>query len=245
MTLSDFLPEARCLSSAYDLLAANSLAPAVPADFPWPPGFGFRYWLNAVDDFLFFKERTFMGLFGSSADEDLVLIVGTHTFLQWVKDAEGDPRSWTTSDGVSGNVEHGFSDVYGGISVVGASGPVITLRQFLEAQQKTSRPVTIVGHSLGAAVGGIAAADASFPRFVLFAMPKWGDLGLTKALRAKARTNSIVVRNSQDYVPMQPPLPIYQSWLPEITFNSDELGVGGSAEERHSMNGCYLRACST
>ena len=73
-------------------------------------------------------------------------------------------------------------------------------------------------------------------------MPKASDIILSKHVLNKAE-NPIVARNVQDMVPMAPPLPLYQSVLPEAWFNSDVMGLIGSDAARHNMADCYLAAC--
>jgi hypothetical protein len=181
-----------------------------------------------------------MGIVAETPEEAVIVYVGTHTNLQWIKDIQARPRSWTTRDGVSGQVEHGFSDVYEATTL---NKSAITLRQYIGQLNQKKKPLHVIGHSLGAAAGGIAAADSFSPRFSLFAMPKWGDVGLSRHLNSKARPGSSVIRNVQDVVPMAPPFPVYQSVLPELWFNSDMLGISGGDAARHSMQDCYLAAC--
>ena len=165
---------------------------------------------------------------------------GTHTTLQWVKDAQYIPRPWTTLDGCTGVVETGFSDVYLATTLVNAG---IGLRDYVARLNAARKPLIVIGHSLLAAMGAIVAADCLLPRATLFAMPKWGDIGLSAHLLMKGSTR--VVRNVQDVVPMAPPFKIYQSVgaARSLWFNSDMMGVAGDAESRHSMANCYLPAC--
>jgi len=230
------------MAATYDLLPQNSLTPDIPPDFPWPDGFSFVSHLNVTDKVLFFKETSFAGLIGRSDVEDLVIILGTHNPLEWIEDFEGNPESYTTADGCACQVEHGFHQFYQEITV--RMPTPIALTAWMAIQSRGTRPAIIIGHSLGAACGGIVSADAYAPRYVLFAMPKWGDIVGSKHLRDKGRAGSGVPRNVQDVVPMAPPLAIFQSVLPESWFNSDMMGIPGGDSARHSMQDCYLAACA-
>ena len=228
------------MSAAYGLLSQNSLTPSLPGDFPRLPGYTFFASLTASNHFLFFPtEKTFMGLVSTSPDGDCLDIIGTHTTLQWWLDLQAKARAWTSVDGCSCQVEDGFAEVYEGITLTNSGMP---LRDYIAKQGKQRKPLIIRGHSLGAAVGLLAAGDAFLPVPRLFAMPKASDIILSKHVLNKAE-NPIVARNVQDMVPMAPPLPLYQSVLPEAWFNSDVMGLIGSDAARHNMADCYLAAC--
>lgn len=229
------------MAAAYELLAQGSLQPKLPDDFPRPDGFEFFSYLTAANHLLFFPtEKTFMGLAATSELEDLLVIIGTHTALQWWFDAQAKPKSWTTVDGIYCQVEEGFSDVYDGITLTNTDTP---LRDYIARQGKQRKPLRILGHSLGASVGGLAAGDAFNPRLRLFAMPKFSDIVLSKHISGKMTGDSVVIRNVQDDVSMTAPFNTYQSVLPEVWFNSDAIGVGPSPSDKHNMAGSYLHAC--
>ena len=240
MTLRDTLPDATLMAATYGLLG-NGLTPSLPADFPRPPGVSFFSCLTADNHLLFFPyEKTFMGLAGTSDEEDLLVILGTHTGLQWWLDMQARARMWTSVDGCSCQVEDGFATVYEGITLTNSGMP---LRDFVAKQGAKRKPLRIIGHSLGAAVAGLVAGDAYLPVLRPFAMPKFSDILLSKHVADKMDPESVVVRNVQDIVPMAPPLPPYQSVLPELWFNSDMMGIGAGDAARHSMQDCYLTAC--
>ena len=180
-----------------------------------------------------------MGLAATSPDADLLDIIGTHTNLQWWLDAQFKARNWTSVDGCSCQVEDGFATVYEGITLTNSGMP---LRDFVAKQGKRQKPLIIRGHSLGAAVGLIAAGDAYLPVPHLFAMPKASDLLLSKHLMSKAQ-DPIVARNVQDLVAINPPFPPFGSILPEAWFNSDLMAVPPQVAARHNMQDCYLAAC--
>ena len=242
MPLSDYLRDAQLESATYALLGQGSLVPTLPPGFPRWEGYEIFSFLTASNHFLFFKEeKTFMGLAATSAEEDLLAIIGTHTLLQWWLDAQAAPKPWTTVDGVSGVVESGFAEVYEGITMTNSGAP---LRDFVARQRRRQKPLRVITHSLGAAVGGLVAADAWQPLLRFFAMPKFSDIGISRHVASKMAPGSIVVRNVQDDVAMAPPFNTYQSVLPEAWFNSDALGVGPSAGDKHDMASSYQLACT-
>lgn len=228
------------MAAAYELLAIGGLQPPLPSTFPRMEGYEFFSYLTAANHILFFKEeKTLMGLAATSPDEDLLVILGTHTALQWWLDMQARPRQWTTVDGVSCMVESGFSEVYEGITLTNTDTP---LRDYVARQRKQQKPLRIIAHSLGASVGKLVAGDAFKPRLRLMAMPKASDVVLSHHIASKMTDDSVVLRNVQDDVPMTPPFPLYGSVLPEAWFNSDVLGVLGDPSSRHNMANCYLAA---
>ena len=228
------------MAATYGLLGAG-LTPPLPPGFPHLPGFEFFSYLTVTDKLWFWKEVSLMGLAATSPDEDLLVILGTHNFLEWAKDAMAIPRAWETLDGYKCNVEGGFADVYGEITLQNSG---MSLRSYVGALNEQKKPLRIIGHSLGAAVGGLVAGDAWKPNFTLFAMPLFGDINLSRHVFRKADPSSVCPRNVRDIVPIAPPFPLYQSILTEAWFNSDLLGIGGTDEDRHNMAGCYLKACT-
>jgi Lipase (class 3) len=249
-TLGLRLPEAQLMAASYGLLG-QGLTPALPDGFPHLPGFQFFSHLTVSDKILLgnvqlWKETSYIGLAATSDDEDLLVIVGTHNALEWIEDAVAVPRGWVTLDDYSCNVESGFAQVLGEITLQNSG---MSLRSYVNVLNQKKRKLRILGHSLGAAVGGLVAGDAFFPHYTLFAMPLFSDIGLSKHIFGKADPASMVIRNVRDVVPIAPPFPLYQSVLTEAWFNSDLLGLGGSDAERHGMGlsvaqpGCYLKAC--
>lgn len=238
--LGSKLPEARLMAAAYGLLD-QGLTPALPKDFPSFAGFQLTDYLTISDKIAWWSEKSLMGLSYTSVTEDMFVILGTHTFDQWLKDFTAIPRSWVTLDGFSCNVETGFGTVYGEISLANMQ---CSLRSYVRGLNESKRRLRIVAHSLGAAVGGLVAADHVNPHLSLFAMPLFSDIKLSRYIAAKADPDSLVAHNVRDIVPAAPPFPLYQSVLPEAWFNSDVLGIGGTDEERHTMS-TYVKACAS
>lgn len=238
-TLALRLPEAQLMAATYGLLGAG-LTPPLGSEFPLLPGFQLTDYLTISDKIAWWSEKSLMGLSLTSVDEDAFVILGTHTAAEWLKDFMAVPRSWETLDGFKCNVESGFADVYNEVTLANMQ---CTLRQYVGGLNQTKRRCRIIGHSLGAAVGGLVAGDHVNPYFTLFAMPLFSDIALSRHIFGKAAAPSIVPRNVRDVVPIAPPFPLYQSVLTEAWFNSDLLGIGGTDEERHTIS-TYVKACS-
>jgi hypothetical protein len=114
----------------------------------------------------------------------VVVIRGTGSLLEWLKDAQGLP---VPHDASNGHVEMGFSSIYGTMTYSAYSGG-----QFVGASSRASKgiavavpdgKVTVVGHSLGSALATYLALDLATIEKLgdrvttsMFASPHTGDV---------------------------------------------------------------------
>jgi hypothetical protein len=127
----------------------------------------------------FVAERT------DAAGQYAVVVRGTERFVEWVIDAEftlvKHPRA--------GEVEDGFWGVYTSMALVGSTSSMPLVNDLAEFATAGSQ-VTVVGHSLGAALATYLAFDLAthFPRAKvsarIFASPRPGDEAFTQAVDA-------------------------------------------------------------
>jgi hypothetical protein len=204
---------------AYRLFKPGVLDPAV-ASGQLPAGWTLITELTAIDKVARRTEPEFFGLVVESAADNNVLVAirGTDTLLEWLIDAEFTPRAFQGApDG--GLVEDGFASVYDTLTCVSTGSDVLSLVKQLPAGTK----VTIAGHSLGAAVATLLAADigANVPGVDLtlytYAPPRVGDATFVKFFGAHVLVNFRIV-NRPDIVPRLPPL--YDAVGNEIDFDS-------------------------
>lgn len=200
------MPFTNTNAAAYGLLAMhamdmyraepNSLAPAPAAgltaagwtvvayatgtDTVLPPGVRGPMRLAATPIFYGFAAR-------NSAGELVVVIRGTDGFVEWVEDAEFVPIPYVPANALpsgspSTTVETGFWGVYGSLRLVDTNGaPLGVLAAAVASLAGAAGQVTVVGHSLGAALatyltldlarGGLDARVSA----CLFASPRPGD----------------------------------------------------------------------
>ena len=191
---------------AYRLFAPGVVDPAIAAG-QLPSGWTLLSELTAVDKVGGKTEPEFFGLLVTSpASEVLVAIRGTDTFLEWVIDAEFKPCAFPAASG-AGRVEDGFCSVYNTLTCTKTGAGLRPLLQSLPAGTK----VTFAGHSLGAAVATLAAADAAVTvagidlTLYTYASPRVGDSRFAQFCSANIPVH-FRITNRPDIVPRLPPL---------------------------------------
>jgi triacylglycerol lipase len=111
------------------------------------------------------------------------VIRGTEGIVEWVKDAQ----FLMTPHPVAGRVEHGFQDIYATMQFKPSNGVVTPARIGLPLAVGATGTLTVVGHSLGSALGTLLAFDLAATMgdrvsACLFASPRPGDATFAKAL---------------------------------------------------------------
>jgi pimeloyl-ACP methyl ester carboxylesterase len=169
-------------------------------------------------------------------DEKALIFLGTQDAAEWVNNFDSHAISVVFNDGLSCFIEHGFFRMWCRCRLERAYR---NLREYLWDKQCN---VTIAGHSLGGALACLAARTANashwYPRLITFGCPRVGDVSFAAKTGAYMDGNSAHWRNVHDLIPGLPP------WLepmhgPEITFDSDALGIPADVVSRHKMP-CYI-----
>lgn len=190
------------------------------------------------------------GILANHATRGLTLAIrGTETGAQWIADAAAFLRQPTGWDGLSGLVHQGFYDITQSLET--------TQGEPLVSWLATSSQLTVVGHSLGAAMATLVAMRAKAALLVSLAGPRVGDGGFVASgvARMGAYTRYVVGSGLLpwgDAVPeLPPPFPLPFRQLPTVfslpippgTFRSMEGldNVKKTAEALHAIE-TYISA---
>ena len=225
------------VQAAYAMFVAGNLAPPLPASFP--PGYRLALYLTGTDHVARRTEPEFFGFVAQSIENPASLVValrGTDTMLEWLVDAEFASIAFTRVAG-AGHVEDGFCSIYDSLAAHTPDGEPADLHDFLRRTSPTG-PVTVVGHSLGAAVATLLALDIAVNDAIAMlalytlASPRVGNAAFATFFDAHVPTCWRVV-NAPDIVPRLPPLYTHVSTAQVV----DSLDAG----VRHSL-ACYHSA---
>jgi triacylglycerol lipase len=165
-------------------------------DAPMPEGFR-RVYNIMLDDAAGSGQapnRVYFGFFAESWDTIVIAIRGTETWLEWAQDARYEKEFWKTDGDMIGNVAKGFYDLY--------KSSLLLPDGLLSRTKK----LIIVGHSLGAALATLWAADLYHysPETYLFAPPNVGDATF-KTYFDRNLPNTYRIYTLSDIVPHLPP----------------------------------------
>jgi triacylglycerol lipase len=190
----------------------DSLLPESPAKGPLP----------------LLDQTVYYGYLAARAPGEMVAVIrGTDGFVEWVEDAEFLPVVYTPQIALPAGpsamlVEHGFWTLYASMQLISPEGaPLGTLAPAVAAAAGTAGMVTIVGHSLGAALATYLTLDLArggLDRRVsacLFASPQTGNQAFVQ-LFDQTITDYGLFNYLLDIVPRVPPGPDY-SPLPRST----------------------------
>ena len=159
----------------------------------------------------------------------VAVIRGTGTLLEWLKDAQGLP---VPHDASNGHVEMGFSSIYDTMTFSAYVGS-----QFVGAPVRASKgvagavpdgKVTVVGHSLGSALGTYLALDLATTEQMgdrvttsMFASPHTGDVAFVDYFDQNVATYTLY-NYSRDLVPTVPFALGYAALPRAIKFTPDD-----------------------
>lgn len=176
--------------------------------------------------------RVFYGWLLRSRGGRLALAIrGTATRVEWAIDCMFAPR---TAHPMAGRVESGFWDVYASMQLDG--------RPLTSIAKDAGEPITVVGHSLGAALATYASFElakaGATVRGVFVASPRPGDKAFSEAFGA-AVPDHMMYRNAADLVP-RVPFWFGYSDVPKVTVLSpSKAGItitGGPAGQHHVLS---------
>lgn len=217
-----------CVEAAYRLFKDGVLHPNL-ADALLPTGWSAVTGLVAIDHTALKSEAEFFGLIARATNESHVVVAirGTDTFLEWLVDAEFLHHAFPAAPG-AGRVEDGFYQVYRTLRCSQPDSDVVSYLRTLPA----GTSVTIAGHSLGAAVATLLAADvaAQLPTLELalytYASPKPGDQTFSAYCDLHVPNHFRIV-NLPDIVPRLPPgyvatgieFPLDSTSFPQIAYS--------------------------
>ncbi|PHV09759.1 lipase family protein [Chitinimonas sp. BJB300] len=205
---------ANFIKFAYHMYSVGGLTP--PAD-PGIAATGYElvYYLNASD----FEIESFYGYIARSKFNpgDLVLVIrGTEDTAEWILDFLAIPIPFTPSPS-AGHVALGFLRIYDSFKLIDTTGVSFRIKQAI-AQLVSTSPITsftVLGHSLGAALATLAAADLAMNKvcclqdvltLCTFASPRVGLLDFAASFNNAVKT-SYRIWNTLDIVPAVPPHP--------------------------------------
>ena len=151
--------KASFIDFAYDMFQPGVLQPPVDPGIA-QAGYQFLYYLNASD----FKSREFYGYIAASTAKPgayLLAIRGTKTFQEWLLDFLAVPVPFSPAP-EAGSVALGFLSIYQTFTFVDTAGASHTLAEVIADLTAKAARITeflVLGHSLGAALATLTAAE--------------------------------------------------------------------------------------
>jgi triacylglycerol lipase len=142
------------------------------------------------------------------AGDWLVAVRGTQRMVEWLEDMEGWHAAFDhgqVQHPGAGAVHAGFWEIYA--SMIMTIAPTVSAAQAIDALCTGGKHVTVIGHSLGAALSTFLAVDlaARFPDLTArhFASPRTGDKAWTQYADGRV-ADCRVYANANDLVPKVP-----------------------------------------
>ncbi|KAL6610743.1 hypothetical protein ACP70R_040712 [Stipagrostis hirtigluma subsp. patula] len=188
---------------------------------------------------------------------------GTIKNLEWVSDLDFTPVSAAADANPKAKVHRGFMSVYTSSDAnskynqASARDQVIEeIKRLMDLYKDEETSITCTGHSLGASLSTLTAvdivahginapSDSSQPpcpvTVIAFASPHVGDGNFKAAFQSFPELRALHVKNSDDVVPLYPPLGYVDVAvpLPIDTARSPYLRKPGTVNTWHALE-CYL-----
>ena len=211
----DAAKKANLIDFAYNMFQPGVLQPPVDPGIA-QAGYRFLYYLNATD----FHSREFYGYIAASTTTPgayALAVRGTETLEEWILDFVAIPVPFAPAPD-AGAVALGFLSIYQTFTFIDTAGAERTLAQVvadLAAQPAGITEFLVLGHSLGAALSTMAAAELAIvnPGGVqdkvisyTFASPRVGFLDFASSFD-DAVPSSFRIWNILDIVPQFPTFP--------------------------------------
>ena len=205
---------------------------AVPPDPRLAPDWTVRATLTAVDSISGMgAQDVFYGWLLERAGHFVLAIRGTADPIEWAEDGEFWPRS--VAD-IPGSVETGFWSVAETLKIDG--------KPLAELAGMVNGPITVVGHSLGAALATYAAYELARAGMTvsarMIASPHPGDGDFARAFGSRV-PDHIAYVNTDDLVPTVPEMFGYTHVPNVVTLDPAALGAqldGGPAADHHVLS---------
>jgi hypothetical protein len=211
----DAAKKANLIDFAYNMFQPGVLRPPVDPGIALA-GYQFLYYLNAND----FHSTEFYGYIAASATTAgayALVIRGTEDAKEWILDFAAIPVPFTPAPG-AGFVALGFLSIYQTFAFIDGAGVSHTLSQVIADLTAKPGGITqflVLGHSLGAALATLAAAELTIvnPNGVkskvsiyTYASPRVGFLDFAASFD-RAVPTSFRIWNILDIVPQFPTFP--------------------------------------
>ena len=213
----DAAKKASFIDFAYDMFQPGVLQPPIDPGIA-QAGYQFLYYLNASD----FQSQEFYGYIAASTTKPgayLLAIRGTKTFQEWLLDFLAVPVPFSPAP-EAGSVALGFLSIYRTFTFVDTAGASQTLAEVIADLTAKAAGITeflVLGHSLGAALATLAAAELTIVNpsgvrdkvmIYTYASPRVGLPGFASSFNDAVPT-SFRIWNILDIVPEFPTFPFF------------------------------------
>lgn len=201
-------------------------------------GWDLRGYLTAVDDVRdIFARRLYYGIVAESIAAPgtaVVVVRGTENFVEWIIDAEFFLQPHPSG----GHVEDGFYGVYRSIRFLPPAADAPSQALWIADALGTATAVTVVGHSLGAAIATYLALTvaAALPQAHValraVASPRPGDTAFARMLLA-AVPDSVAYDYEPDLVPQLPAELLGYASLPSLVTLPKDAAIPDNPLSNH------------
>ena len=227
----DAAKKASFIDFAYNMFQPGVLQPPIDPGIA-QAGYQFLYYLNASD----FKSQEFYGYIAVSTSTPgayVLAIRGTKTFQEWLLDFLAIPVPFSPAP-EAGSVALGFLSIYQTFTFIDTAGTSRTLTEVIADLTAKAAGITeflVLGHSLGAALATLAAAELAIANpsgvqdkvvIYTYASPRVGLLGFASSFN-DAVPSCFRIWNILDIVPEFPTFPyIHVSGFGDVIIQTEQ-----------------------